>query len=441
MLVSGEEFQVNKSEWMHPRELQLKTAIQRTLQHNTWVNDLRLHGIRVFSQKYWSHEKRLIRKYSIPVFQTDALGIFTMSEINGLLGTQSSGRWHELTPLDANTKTIKQVAQLAVRTIYLLGLDYGIVTIVTNGTKGVAVTQIDATDDILQTPLGDKITQAISKYKVIIPNDVIQLGLDPEFILKEPGPGGKIVGASTFLKKHGPVGCDSLRVGNRIIYPLVELRPAPAEDPVQLFRNLYRTMRLASTQITDQRLEWLAGGMPAQGFALGGHIHFSGVPLNSDVLRVLDNFLALPLVLIEDETTKKRRPRYGVLGDFRVQFHGGFEYRTLPSWIMMPKIALGVITLARLLVENYRLLQQRPLLNPEIQKYYYLGDKEGILPIAESLWEELESIPPYLQYRNNLMPLKRMILHMKSWKEKQDFRPIWKIPPFDVSPMRVHTNS
>ena len=69
----------------------------------------------------------------------------------------------------------------------------------------------------------------------------------------------------------------------------------------------------------------------------------SRIWLTSRLLRVLDNYLALPFILIEDQNTKLRRPRYGFLGDFRRKTHGGFEYRTLPSWIVSPRITKGVI--------------------------------------------------------------------------------------------------
>lgn len=41
--------------------------------------------------------------------------------------------------------------------------------------------------------------------------------------------------------------------------------------------------------------------MPQPGFPLGGHLHFSGVALNGALLRALDNYLALPLALLEDK--------------------------------------------------------------------------------------------------------------------------------------------
>jgi hypothetical protein len=189
-------------------------------------------------------------------------------------------------------------------------------------------------------------------------------------------------------------------------------------------------MQMASRKIADDSLVWVAGGMPSNGFPLGGHVHFSGIPLNSELLRVLDNYLALPLVLLEDSTTGTRKPKYGFLGDFRRQRHGGFEYRVPPSWIVSPTVARGVLSLSKLLADHYRLLRSRPLDEPTVQEAYYLGDKQRIRPLLPSLWNDLVRLPAYRTYERYLTPLKAMMLHMEGWKEQDDIRQRWKIGPF-----------
>jgi hypothetical protein len=189
-------------------------------------------------------------------------------------------------------------------------------------------------------------------------------------------------------------------------------------------------MHLASRKITDSSLEWLAGGMPVKGFPLGGHLHFSGVWLNNELLRVLDNYLALPLVLIEDITTANRKPKYGFLGDFRKQRHGGFEYRGLPSWLVSPKVTRGVFAIAKIIATDYRLLPARPLEDPAVQVAYYTSDKELIRPLLPALWNDMARLPSYRKHEAAMLTLKKMLLRMQSWDEQHDIRRNWQIGPF-----------
>jgi hypothetical protein len=171
--------------------------------------------------------------------------------------------------------------------------------------------------------------------------------------------------------------------------------------------------------------------MPLQGFPLGGHIHFSRVWLNPQLLRALDNYLALPLMLIEADTTRRRRPRYGFLGDFRRQTHGGFEYRTLPSWMVSPQVAVGVLSLASLIADGYPKLTSRPLDDIPLLEAYYTGDKDAALPAVRQLLGELERLTGHAAFAADLEPLKSRILRMEPWNELADIRRYWKIPPFD----------
>jgi hypothetical protein len=197
-----------------------------------------------------------------------------------------------------------------------------------------------------------------------------------------------------------------------------------------LTAHLRSAMQRAAVIINDPHLEWLAGGMPVKGLPLGGHIHFSGVALNSHLLRSLDNYLALPLVLLEGETTRHRRPRYGFLGDFRLQPHGGFEYRTLPSWLISPQIAAGVLSLAAVIANHYHSLRRRPLQHVDIQHAYYQGDKRMILPYVHLLWQDIEQTSTFKRYHKELTYLRHKMLTMEEWAEHRDFRSSWEISPF-----------
>jgi hypothetical protein len=241
------------------------------------------------------------------------------------------------------------------------------------------------------------------------------------------------------MERVGVVGCDAVILsGHRVLLPLVELRPQPSTSPLALTHHLRNLMQQAARMINDPKLEWLAGAMPVKGLPLGGHIHFSGVDISSRLLRVLDNYLALPLLLLEDETVHRRRPRYGFLGDFRLQSHGGFEYRALPSWLVSPEVTAGALSLAYVIIHHYLELNQRPLHRSEVQRAFYQGDKNVIGPLAEILWQDIKQTAMYERYHAQLNPLYQMIVQRQAWSEQQDFRRNWRISPVQVtSPLTV----
>jgi hypothetical protein len=347
----------------------------------------------------------------------------------------SSPSYEEVDPGLA-TYHVRRASREAVRALYALGLDYGLVTIGVTPQGHTIVLDVEPAPK-LDGRLLDLFAQAMNKYEASLAKELqreepVMLGSDPEFLLLSPQ--GKVVSASRFLEREGAVGCDAIVLsGHRIILPLAELRPQPSTSPRELASNLHRTMQLAARKINDESLSWLSGGMPLKGFPLGGHVHFSRCWLNSHLLRAFDTYLALPLMLIEGESTRQRRPRYGYLGDFRRQSHGGFEYRTLPSWLISPAIACGILALASLIADNYRKLPTALGLDPNTQSIYYAGDKVKLLPTVTLLWQQMESLgEPYDQYAAYLKPLKNMVLQMKPWDENNDIRRTWKITPFNV---------
>jgi len=423
--------------------MQPAAAVRRASNARRVAEDLRRHGIRTAPSES-DGRSAIVRTFVVPVFGLEALGAFAsvsgakaMAAAAGSLRRPAAPR---VAPdADASRGTAqKRAERAAVRAVYALGLDYGVVRVRADEDGAPLVESVDASPSVAAGEFAPLFAAAVNKLEASsgAEGGALLLGMDPEFVLRRPGPGGKIVSASRYFERRGRVGCDSVRIGDKLVYPLAELRPSPAAEPRELLRNLYAAMRLAASRIDDASLEWLAGGMPAPGFALGGHIHVSGVALNADLLRAMDNYMALPLALLEDGNASRRRPRYGALGDFRRQFHGGFEYRTLPSWIVSPILALGVISLAKVVCEHVRELRGRPLARPEMQAHYYAGDKDALRPTALALWSELERTSGYARYAKALDRLKRRIERAEPWNEQQDVRAAWKIPPYSVSPLR-----
>jgi hypothetical protein len=376
-------------------------------------------------------------RYRIPVFQLDALAVWE-NTTQVFRGTEKLGLAsfveYRLLPTEQWGKLAKKAAKLAVRAVYSLGLDFALVTIAARGSGNVAFVSLEAVPR-LETDLERLYAEAIVRFHDELTGKRSPagakplLGADPEFILCRPE--GAVVPGARFFGKRGMVGCDAVILpSKKVIHPLVELRPAPAATPGQLLRHIYETMKLAQARIPDPSLQWLAGGMPVKGLPLGGHIHLSGVPLNSLMLRVMDHGLALLLASIEGETARNRRPKFGFLGDAKRKKHGGFEYRTPPSWLVDPVIARGCFALVLLLAADYRSWSLFPLEKLEVQQAFYAGEKTILTSLAQDLWREITWLPSYGRYRSDLAGLEQLIREGRSWDERIDFRMAWKITPY-----------
>ncbi|MFK7691922.1 putative amidoligase domain-containing protein [Paenibacillus sp. HJGM_3] len=398
---------------------------------------LHMHGIATAYTRHSNNPEGVFPfHYRVPVFHLEALTLFS-AESNAAVRLPMSARRRPSmigpvfaeTGLDRLDKRGTSAIRAAVKAIYALGLDYGVVDIVLPPSGSPEVLKVEPYPE-LDDRLAELYAEAIRKFGRELESDRRRLrapllGADPEFLLADEA--GRIVHASRYLPKIGEAGCDVLTIRGVKRYPLAELRPEPAADPRRLLRHLRRAMLHAAEQITDERLRWVAGGMPATGFALGGHLHISQVWLNSRLLRALDNYLALPLAMVEAERSARRRPAYGYLGDFRRKKHGGFEYRTLPSWLASPHVAKGVIACFALIAAHYQMLSQRPLQDPVVQKRFYAGDKEALLPYVRRVWEDLKRLPGYAALSDWLIPYEQSIMSRQVWDEHADIRPAWKI--------------
>ncbi|PRZ15460.1 phiEco32-like amidoligase-type 2 protein [Laceyella sediminis] len=411
--------------------------VERAIQPRVRREQLQLHGIAV-NDKF-----KFVREYLFFIFQTEVLTAYCSTEQTVWLANhqQKRTRYRRVKEQD-RPREYRRAKLLATRTIYALGLDYGMVKIgAVSGGKlvvaGLTVTPSLGEDGIKSflNALKGYVAQCVEPKPE--PEQIV-LGADPEFVMV--GPDGKLVIASDLIPVRGEIGCDAIWLGeDRRKKPLFELRPTPTSDPKTMVMSIYRLLTKLARKTRHIQGKWLAGGMPWSGFPLGGHIHYSGIKPNFKLFRALDNYMALLFVIAEDVKGIDRRPKYGYLGDYRFQPHGGFEYRTPPSWLVSPTLTKGVFALAKLIASNYRTLPYFPLQDPEIQRAYYMGRKALIYRWLPNLWEKLKKCADYELYQKPLDDLFHYLLSGETWDETQDFRKVWYLPPYQQALVRKKT--
>lgn len=381
-------------------------------------------------------EREWIRQYVIFVFQLTPFAVYRTPDGPLLARRLRRGktRFVEVTASVAS-REVKRARTLAWRVVYALGLDVARVRLGLRKNGAWAVLDVKPAPP-LPNPLVRRLEHRLALYEAELQGDRLRtepvlLGADPEFMLRDGR--GQLILASRFFPRGGGIGCDQLWLrgdATRRHLPIGELRPQPAEDPKDLVRDLFRNMLLGVRRVARRDVAWVAGGMPFAGYPIGGHLHFSRVSANSHLLRALDNYLALPLACLEPPSSRARRPKYGFLGDWRPQEHGGFEYRTLPSWLVSPTIAKGVIILAKLIAEHYLALRKLPLAEPNAQRAFYEGDRDALRLLLPLVRQDIERLPSFARYAGPLNAFFDLAQHGEPWKETEDIRKAWQLPPY-----------
>lgn len=381
-----------------------------------------------------------VRLYLVRVVHLDPVEILRLDSaenpISGIYPLNKSGGSREmdapgtLWPADA---AVRRVVRTAVRALYVLGLDLGEVVVALSGDGRTSAQKVRPIEDVqLRTAGLQRFARWFARWReesLEAERQPLLIGADPEFLLLRPD--GKVASAARFLGEStaAAAGTDVLRVGRRLLYPVAELRPDPAETPAALAANVRKLLLRASRRIgSDYSLRWAAGAMPARGIALGGHIHLSGIPLTSKLLQLLDSYTAFIMALVEDPAGRGRRPRYGSLGDFRLQPHG-FEYRTLPSWLVSPAAAKGAFGLALMCAKEIWSLEYIPSMDERFVDAYYNGDRTELLACLEPISSALAATPSYGQYAHYIEPLLEAARRGTVWNEGADIRIKWRIPP------------
>jgi Phage phiEco32-like COOH.NH2 ligase-type 2 len=412
-----------------------QNAIQRTASRGAMARFLRRIGVRVWTKdRGQSEDARLLRQYRIPMFDLTPLTCFRCDG-NQVWINQRIQRVQDSfreVPLDDDRVTVRAV-RLASRVLHALGLDHGMVSI-GMAQQGVLYVLDVTASPVLHGRMLDLYARAVEDFMARedrvaeTGTSAFLLGADVELMLRNPV--GKMVLASNYFGRKGRVGCDDRSLqfdGQRL--PLMELRPEPDASPLGLMANLRDTMMEATRKIDRAQVEWRAGSMPFKRYCTGGHIHFSSVPFSSRFVKVLDNYLGLPLMMVEDpRTARLRRPRYGFLGDVRHKDYGGFEYRTPGSFIVSPDITVAAFCLAYVVAVHHRELPIVDLYDERLQFAFFNGGHEILKPIVERNFEALSGLTAYERYKNYIDPLFEMIRQGQTWDESVDIRTLWGIP-------------
>ncbi len=322
-----------------------------------------------------------------------------------------------------------RVVDTARRVVYLLGLDFGMVYIVLTGKRRLKVIYVDPCPELRDRDINRLLKKIQKIYQIddYLYRHEVKLGADPEFMMVN-SKNGRMLSASNFFPREGIVGCDSIRIPNRQQRPVAELRPKPETSPINLTENIRIALSAANRMAPYRNVRWLAGSQPIAGYSIGGHIHFSNTQLNFRILRALDNYLSIPIFLIENpHTAVKRRKKYGFLFDYRTKEHGGFEYRTPGSWLISQQITTAVLCLAKIIASNYQHLPQNYLNSVEAQKAFYEGRQNYFQDFFVRIWANLEKLEMYKEYEKELNVIKEMIAEGNAWDEKQDFRKSWQM--------------
>ncbi|MFC5403710.1 putative amidoligase domain-containing protein [Cohnella soli] len=373
-----------------------------------------------------------VTRLRVTVWGFDAVEIARLlSDSPSINDVNKMRRIGELDCLPPGHALWKPAEKLATRTLYALGLDFGQVEVRVSDSGWIHVAAVKPAIPKLSEEgrlrWKERLDEFIAAWEAETgERPVAKLGADPEFVLLSEE--GKVVPASRYFRPEADAGCDSVRVRGEKRWPLVELRPRPTTEPGQLAADVRRLLVVAAEKTAGAALNWRAGALPVPGLPIGGHIHLSGVALTGERLRALDNAVALPLRLLEPASAARRRPRYGALGDVRRQPHGGFEFRTPPSWLVSPRLTLGAFALAKIAAEHSReLAAGRPLDEERYRDAFYSGDRNALLEATERIYARIRQTFGYTAYKESVDYLFAAIAAGRRWDESTDFRRKWRI--------------
>lgn len=388
---------------------------------------LQLNGVRCLTE---STTKRLSTR-SVVALRIHAVDLCTVA-IRRLIGDR------EMPVRNLSPRSAHVLETVARRALYALGLHFGAVDVVVAATGRPFVRRVDPSpscDDELARLYGVELARSLRTLAVDAAEPPrsrasrLLLGADPEFVIVRRD-NRTLRCASDLFPMDGSVGYDRQRtmLHGRHCHPIAEIRPSPSGSPYALVEHVRTELKKAYRLAPDRNADWLAGAHPAPGCFTGGHVHFSGIRPTTFLLRALDNYLALPSLLMEDPgLARARRRRYGLLGSFRRKEHGGFEYRTLSSWLTGVRRARSTLCLAKLVAVEYPRLRRHLLATPQAHRAFYHGKKEVFREAVEALWDDMRGTDSYQEFSQDLEGTRIWILNRRQWREGADLKRLWRV--------------
>ena len=338
----------------------------------------------------------------------------------------------EIDSKDLDTNIKKNICDLAIKSVHALGLDFGVVSIGQTSENNCYVLDVDATCKEMSPECKKKYICQFTKMLFIYENLIndtkdITIGADPECLLKDKNT-GELVFASDFFTKEGMFGLDNRSIeSGRKYYPLLEIRPNYSTNPIDVVNSIQSNLNDVCKYVHYKNIGLYAGSMPIYNYWVGGHIHF-GIRPNSKLVKALDNYLAIPIMMIENSySARKRKTKYGSLGNFRLKYHGGFEYCTLSSWLVSREICEGILCLAKVIVQEYLNLNENFLCSYSDIRAFYLVNKFYFKDKIKDIINIISNTNTYKKYKSYIDPLFKEILLCKTWDEDKDIRENWNM--------------
>ena len=248
----------------------------------------------------------------------------------------------------------------------------------------------------------------------------VTLGSDPELSFNGS--------ASTYYTDPGhrsPFGLDGHAA-------TAELRPTPSRCPTCVVNHIQELLRHPPKGIPPTEY-WRAGTRYA-GRPLGGHIHF-GMPVTPTFLSALRHFLAIPVVAIErDHGARGSYGKIGCGGEYETKPYG-FEYRSLPSFLLGRGTSLAVFHLAAAIANTLHAqgaVFTSAYFNQFGARFYSRdGGSDGINytdpKIISLIWDELRTWPEVKRRWHYISHLYWIWKHKGKWDDSTDLLIKWRI--------------
>jgi hypothetical protein len=271
------------------------------------------------------------------------------------------------------------------------------------------------------------------------------IGCDPELRIKGFKPTD-----NHYMQKEGEFGTDGPNSH------ICELRPSPKFCPITLTAEIENVMRRRYNTFSKiQDKDWLAGTSP-EGHPTGGHIHFNSSYKDSHFelkIEALDKLLAPVVLMLENEAQAKQRRQnteYGKLA-FKGRDHrgwkpeegyGGFEYRTLPSWLISKNCTSSILALSKtIMFEAHNKSLIRHLfwqlkfanLDSKFESAYNGCNKEFFKPMIPQIFRIVRTFKLYPKYDKWINSLIHRAMLGEQWDENSDLKKRWNMLPKVIS--------